>query len=190
MLDDLYDRPQDTATLREATERVMDAITALLGAGARRGAAGGPLRHAQAARAGREAGRRRPRDPSRAAVTADQVTHDRPHAPGAPRLRAAVLGAGAWGTTFAAVHGRRRLRRDGLGARREGVPADRRRAPQRGLPAGRRAARTASPRRRDARAVLAGADVVAVAIPSQSARATLTPLRRRRRRRTPSPSRS
>ncbi|GEA83464.1 MAG: 1-acyl-sn-glycerol-3-phosphate acyltransferase [Cellulomonas sp.] len=29
-LDDLYDRPQDTATLREATERVMDAITALL----------------------------------------------------------------------------------------------------------------------------------------------------------------
>ena len=30
VLDDLYDRPQDTATLREATERVMDAITALL----------------------------------------------------------------------------------------------------------------------------------------------------------------
>lgn len=29
-LDDLYGRPQDTATLREATERVMDAITALL----------------------------------------------------------------------------------------------------------------------------------------------------------------
>jgi len=30
VLDDLYDRPQDTATLREATDRVMDAITALL----------------------------------------------------------------------------------------------------------------------------------------------------------------
>ena len=30
VLDDLYDRPQDSATLREATERVMDAITALL----------------------------------------------------------------------------------------------------------------------------------------------------------------
>lgn len=30
VLDDLYDRPQDTATLREATERVMDAITRLL----------------------------------------------------------------------------------------------------------------------------------------------------------------
>jgi 1-acyl-sn-glycerol-3-phosphate acyltransferase len=30
VLDDLYDRPQDTATLREATERVMDAITTLL----------------------------------------------------------------------------------------------------------------------------------------------------------------
>jgi len=29
-LDDLYDRPMDNATLREATERVMDAITALL----------------------------------------------------------------------------------------------------------------------------------------------------------------
>ncbi len=29
-LDDLYDRPQDTATLREATERVMAAITSLL----------------------------------------------------------------------------------------------------------------------------------------------------------------
>jgi len=29
-LDDLYGRPQDTATLREATERVMDAITRLL----------------------------------------------------------------------------------------------------------------------------------------------------------------
>jgi len=29
-LDDLYDRPQDNATLREATERVMAAITALL----------------------------------------------------------------------------------------------------------------------------------------------------------------
>jgi glycerol-3-phosphate dehydrogenase (NAD(P)+) len=34
-------------------------------------------------------------------VTADQVTHDRPHTPGAPRLRAAVLGAGAWGTALA-----------------------------------------------------------------------------------------
>jgi 1-acyl-sn-glycerol-3-phosphate acyltransferase len=30
VLDDLYDRPRDTATLREATDRVMDAITALL----------------------------------------------------------------------------------------------------------------------------------------------------------------
>lgn len=30
VLDDLYGRPQDTATLREATERVMDAITVLL----------------------------------------------------------------------------------------------------------------------------------------------------------------
>ena len=29
-LSDLYDRPQDTATLREATERVMAAVTALL----------------------------------------------------------------------------------------------------------------------------------------------------------------
>ncbi len=29
-LDDLYDRPRDTAVLREATERVVDAITALL----------------------------------------------------------------------------------------------------------------------------------------------------------------
>ncbi|ASR55000.1 lysophospholipid acyltransferase family protein [Cellulomonas sp. CW35] len=30
VLDDLYERPQDAATLREATERVMDAITRLL----------------------------------------------------------------------------------------------------------------------------------------------------------------
>jgi 1-acyl-sn-glycerol-3-phosphate acyltransferase len=30
VLDDLYDRPQDTATLREATERIMAAITVLL----------------------------------------------------------------------------------------------------------------------------------------------------------------
>src|SRR5690606_4834080 len=30
VLDDLYGRPQDAATLREATERVMAAITALL----------------------------------------------------------------------------------------------------------------------------------------------------------------
>jgi hypothetical protein len=29
-LSDLYDRPQDTATLREATSRIMDAITAEL----------------------------------------------------------------------------------------------------------------------------------------------------------------
>ena len=29
-LSDLYDRPQDTVVLREATERVMAAITALL----------------------------------------------------------------------------------------------------------------------------------------------------------------
>ncbi|MBO3083905.1 lysophospholipid acyltransferase family protein [Cellulomonas fengjieae] len=36
VLDDLYGRPQDTATLREATERVMDAITVLL-AGVRGG---------------------------------------------------------------------------------------------------------------------------------------------------------
>ena len=53
VLDDLYDRPQDTKTLREATERVMAAITALLEGSAAR-AARDPLRHAQAARAGRE----------------------------------------------------------------------------------------------------------------------------------------
>ena len=69
--------------------------------------------------------------------------------------------------------GRRRLRRDGLGPRREGragrsptSTATRPTCPGSSCPHG----VTASS---DARAVLAGADVVAVAIPSQSARATL-----------------
>lgn len=108
-------------------------------------------------------------------MTADQVTQDRPLSPDAPRLRAAVLGAGAWGTTFAAVmadagcdvtvwgRDERVCRQIADEHRNEAY-----------LPGIELPARvTASC---DARAVLAGADVVAVAIPSQSARATLTPL--------------
>ena len=108
-------------------------------------------------------------------MTADQVAQDRPATTGAPRLRAAVLGAGAWGTTFAAV-----MADAGcdvvVWGRDEKVCrqiADERRneayLPGVELPAN----VTASS---DARSVLAGADVVAVAIPSQSARATLEPL--------------
>jgi len=91
-------------------------------------------------------------------------------------LRAAVLGAGAWGTTFAAV-----LADAGCSVtvwgRDESVCrqiADEHRneayLPGIELPAG----VTASS---DPAAVLDGADLVAIAVPSQSARALLTPLR-------------
>jgi glycerol-3-phosphate dehydrogenase (NAD(P)+) len=94
----------------------------------------------------------------------------------APRLRAAVLGAGSWGTTFAAV-----LADAGcevaIWGRSDETCAEIGRAhrnetylPGVELPAG----ITAST---DARTVLEGADLVAIAIPSQSARATLEPLR-------------
>ena len=87
----------------------------------------------------------------------------------------AVLGAGAWGTTFAAVMADAGCDVTVWG-RDEKVCrqiADEHRN-EAYLPGVELPARvTASS---DARAVLAGADVVAVAIPSQSARATLTPL--------------
>lgn len=93
-----------------------------------------------------------------------------------PRLRAAVLGAGSWGTTFAAV-----LADAGCDVEIWGRNAqtcaqithehrNERYLPGVQLPAG----ITAST---DPRAVIAGADLVAIAIPSQSARATLEPLR-------------
>jgi glycerol-3-phosphate dehydrogenase (NAD(P)+) len=95
---------------------------------------------------------------------------------GTPRLRAAVLGAGSWGTTFAAV-----LADAGcdvaIWGRSAQTCAEISRLhrndtylPGVELPAG----ITAST---DARAVIAGVDLVAIAIPSQSARATLEPLR-------------
>ncbi|WP_426592700.1 NAD(P)H-dependent glycerol-3-phosphate dehydrogenase [Cellulomonas sp. McL0617] len=91
-------------------------------------------------------------------------------------LRAAVLGAGAWGTTFAAVLADAGCEvtvwgRDELVCRQI---ADEHRnetyLPGIALPAG----VTASS---DPAVVLDGADLVAIAIPSQSARALLTPLR-------------
>lgn len=91
-------------------------------------------------------------------------------------IRAAVLGSGSWGTTFAAV-----LADAGCDVRVWGRDAatcaqitdehrNERYLPGIDLPAG----LTAST---DARSVLDGADLVAIAIPSQSARATLEPLR-------------
>ncbi|WP_282948760.1 NAD(P)H-dependent glycerol-3-phosphate dehydrogenase [Cellulomonas endometrii] len=89
--------------------------------------------------------------------------------------RAAVLGAGAWGTTFAAV-----LADAGcdvtVWGRDAAVCAEiaRDRRNSRYLPGTDLPERvTADP---DAASALAGADVVAVAVPSQSARATLAPL--------------
>ena len=108
-------------------------------------------------------------------MTADQhVAEERPA--GRPPLRAAVLGAGTWGTTFAAVladagstvtvwgRDEKVCRQIADEHRNEaylpGVP----------LPA----AITADS---DARAAVRGADLVVVAVPSQSARAVLEPLR-------------
>ncbi|WP_456787996.1 NAD(P)H-dependent glycerol-3-phosphate dehydrogenase [Cellulomonas sp. P5_C5] len=108
-------------------------------------------------------------------MTADQVTHDRPHLPGAPRLRATVLGAGAWGTTFAAVMADAGCDVTVWGRDeqvcRQIADEHRNEAYLPGIELPARVTATS-----DARAALAGADVVAVAIPSQSARATLTPL--------------
>ena len=93
-----------------------------------------------------------------------------------PRLQAAVLGAGSWGTTFAAV-----LADAGcdvvVWGRSEQTCDEITRTHRNGayLPGIELPSRvTAST---DARAVLAVADLVAIAIPSQSARATLEPLR-------------
>jgi glycerol-3-phosphate dehydrogenase (NAD(P)+) len=101
-----------------------------------------------------------------------------PHVTG-PRAtratRAAVLGAGAWGTTFAAV-----LADAGcdvtVWGRDAGVCAEivRDRRNTRYLPGVELPERVAADP--DAASAVAGADVVAVAVPSQSARATLTPL--------------
>jgi glycerol-3-phosphate dehydrogenase (NAD(P)+) len=89
--------------------------------------------------------------------------------------RAAVLGAGAWGTTFAAV-----LADAGCdvtvwgrdAAVCEAITRDHRN--ERYLPGIDLPARVTG--EADAAAAVAGADVVAVAVPSQSARAVLTPL--------------
>ena len=96
--------------------------------------------------------------------------------PPAQRLRAAVLGAGSWGTTFAAVlsdagcdvtiWGRSAQTCDEITRTHRNEAY----LPGVELPAG----ITAST---DAAGVVAGADLVAIAIPSQSARATLEPLR-------------
>jgi len=93
-----------------------------------------------------------------------------------PRTRAAVLGAGSWGTTFAAVLA------DGgcdvtVWGRSEAVCAQithdhRNEAYLPGILLPHDVSAST-----DARAVLAGADLVIVAVPSQSARATLEPLR-------------
>jgi glycerol-3-phosphate dehydrogenase (NAD(P)+) len=107
-------------------------------------------------------------------VTADQHVSEALPA-GAP-LRVAVLGAGAWGTTFAAVMADAGCQVTVWG-RDEKVCrqiADEHRneayLPGITLPD----AVTAEP---DARAAVRGADLVVVAVPSQSARATLEPLR-------------
>jgi len=96
--------------------------------------------------------------------------------PPVPRLRAAVLGAGSWGTTVAAVlsdagcdvtiWGRSEQTCDEITRTHRNETY----LPGIELPA----TVTAST---DAIAVVAGADLVAIAIPSQSARSTLEPLR-------------
>lgn len=96
--------------------------------------------------------------------------------PPEPRLRAAVLGAGSWGTTFAAVlsdagcdvtiWGRSAQTCDEITRTHRNEAY----LPGVELPTG----ITAST---DAAGVVARADLVAIAIPSQSARATLEPLR-------------
>lgn len=89
--------------------------------------------------------------------------------------RAAVLGAGAWGTTFAAVLADAGCevtvwgRDAAVCAEIAGSRRNERYLPGIALPEG----VTADP---DAARAVAGAQVVAIAIPSQSARATLTPL--------------
>jgi len=105
-------------------------------------------------------------------VTADRAVADEP---GLPPLRTAVLGAGSWGTTFAAVmadagcavtvwgRDERACRQIADEHRNEAyLPGVR-------LPAGVTATT-------DARAAVRDADVVAVAVPAQSARSVLTPL--------------
>ncbi|GAA3806599.1 glycerol-3-phosphate dehydrogenase [NAD(P)+] [Cellulomonas soli] len=90
-------------------------------------------------------------------------------------LRAAVLGAGSWGTTFAAVLADAGCAVTVWGRDEEVCRqiADEHRN-ERYLPG--ITLPDAVGATTDARAALAGADVVAVAVPSQSARATLAPL--------------
>lgn len=106
-------------------------------------------------------------------MTADLLPPDEP---AAPRLRAAVLGAGSWGTTFAAVMADAGCDvtvwgRDESTCRQ--IADDHRNEAY--LPGIELPARVTATT--DARAAVRGADVVAVAVPSQRARAVLEPLR-------------
>ena len=80
-LDDLYDRPLDTPTLKIATERIMVEITDLLEG--IRGGTGAAIRHDP--QAVRRAGHRELQEGQTMST------------------RAAVLGTGSWGTAFAAT---------------------------------------------------------------------------------------
>lgn len=105
------------------------------------------------------------------------MTDDRDVAVAQPRpLRAAVLGAGSWGTTFAIV-----MADAGcdvtVWARDEKVvrQIDEERRNERYVPGVRLPAGISATS--DAREAVRGADLVVIAVPSQSARATLEPLR-------------
>lgn len=106
-------------------------------------------------------------------MTADLLPPDEPSA---PRLRATVLGAGSWGTTFAAVMADAGCDVTVWGRDektcRQISDEHRNEAYLPGIELPWRITATT-----DAQAAVRGADVVAVAVPSQQARAVLEPLR-------------
>ena len=126
-LDDLRDRPVTAATLDEATDRIMDAITALVA----------ELRQEPP-----------PAERFDPAVGSSPETerHDRA---GASAGGSTVMGSGSWGTAFALVLADAAQRGHPVGPPARARRGDQRRAPQSGLlpdhrPAGDRCARSAT----------------------------------------------
>ena len=87
--------------------------------------------------------------------------------------RAAVLGAGAWGTAFAKMLAEAGARRHHLGPARVGGRRDPRAARQRGRAARRSSCPTRITATSDLAAAVDGAELIAIAVPSQTLRGNL-----------------
>ena len=162
-LDDLRGRPVDADVLREATDRIMAALVAIV-----------------AEQRGETAARRAVRPQGRRAARDRPVRRARPTGPAGPRGavsrdRVTVLGSGSWGTTFAAVTADAGCpatvwgRDAAVVAEIDGEHRNSAYLPGIDLPASLRATT-------DAEAAVAEADVLVLALPSKVLRGTLGPL--------------